>query len=398
MTLTRTKSLYQRFLEGHEGQLHFAAHSHHFWPDVSREGHLAYWDDCALSSDHKWEKIMGEVIPKTQKHIARILHLRDPSQIVLAPNTHELSFRLLSCFLFKENLNILTTTSEFHSWRRQFLRLSEEKNVTISQVETKDLLTNRQGFMERLKSALKENPDVFFISQVFFDSGISLTLDEISELASVKSEGTVMVVDGYHGFAAIPTDLSSLEGKVFYLGGGYKYAQAGEGACFMVIPQGDWRPLYTGWFAEFGELSSPPGSKVGYTKDWLAFMGSTQDPSGWYRFNAVWDLFQGLEMDVPSIHAYVMTLQKKFLSTLDSQFLTRFALKPLYHPEIPHHGHFLTFESPSESEAAKLENLLKEAGIIIDRRGPRIRFGFGLYQDENDILRLTDCLRILAKA
>jgi hypothetical protein len=37
--------------------LHFAAHSHHFWPDVSREAQLEYWDDCAKLSDEKWEKV-----------------------------------------------------------------------------------------------------------------------------------------------------------------------------------------------------------------------------------------------------------------------------------------------------------------------------------------------------
>src|SRR6478752_6470089 len=134
MTLSNPKQYYSRFLKGHEGKLHFAAHSHHFWPDVTREAQLAYWDDCAQLSDEKWGKIFGEIIPKTQKHIASILGLKHPEQIVLAPNTHELSSRLLSLFLGKSELNILTTTSEFHSWRRQFLRLMELPQVKITQV------------------------------------------------------------------------------------------------------------------------------------------------------------------------------------------------------------------------------------------------------------------------
>jgi hypothetical protein len=55
------KTLYQRFLDGHKGKLHFAAHSHHFWPDVTREAQLAYWDDCARLSDEKWDKICMEL-------------------------------------------------------------------------------------------------------------------------------------------------------------------------------------------------------------------------------------------------------------------------------------------------------------------------------------------------
>ena len=47
---------------------------------------------------------------------------------------------------------------------------------------------------------------------------------------------------------------------VFYLGGGYKYAMAGEGMGFMHCPPGFGpRPPITGWYAEFGELTAPPG-------------------------------------------------------------------------------------------------------------------------------------------
>ena len=76
--------------------------------------------------------------------------------------------------------------------------------------------------------------------------------------------------------------------SAFYLGGGYKYAMAGEGMGFLYCPPGFGpRPLVTGWYAEFGDLTAPPGSSVGYTQDAMRFMGATFDPSALYRFNAV---------------------------------------------------------------------------------------------------------------
>ena len=63
---------------------------------------------------------------------------------------------------------------------------------------------------------------------------------------------------------------------------------AGEGMGFMHCPPGfGERPPITGWFAEFGELTAPPGSSVGYTRDAMRFMGATFDPSALYRFNAI---------------------------------------------------------------------------------------------------------------
>jgi selenocysteine lyase/cysteine desulfurase len=393
MTTSDPKRFYSRFLEGHPGTLHFAAHSHHFWPDVTREAHLAYWDDCAQLSDEKWGRIFGTVIPAAQSHVARLLNLRDPRQIVFAPNTHELAARILSLFYGRRSLRVLTTGSEFHSWRRQLNRLAEDPAVRVDVVSTEALLWDRAAFVAALRTRLETAPDLFFVSQVFFDSGLALTDDELRTLAEACPEETVLVVDGYHGFGALPTDLSGLEGRIFYLGGGYKYAQAGEGDGFLVVPKGDWRPAYTGWFAEFGELSRPPGTETGYTTDGMAFIGATQDPSGLYRFNAVWDLFLKENLTVAGIHEYVLNLQNRFLGSLPERFIEDSGLTPLIPEELTWHGHFLTFEAPSEERARTLEDALKARRIIIDRRGKRLRFGFGLYQNETDVGRLCDLLQ-----
>lgn len=386
------KKFYTRFLNGHEGKLHFAAHSHHFWPDVTREAQIEYWDDCARTSDEKWNKIFSVVYPKTKTHIAKILNLKDSNQIVLAPSTHELTSRLLSLFVGKKSLSILTTGSEFHSWRRQILRLMELPEVKVNMVpmhEKKDLIAN-------LKTELSHKPDIFFISQVFFDSGIALTDAELTELYEAKSDETLMVVDGYHGFAAIPTDLSQLEGKIFYLGGGYKYGQGGEGVGFMVVPKGHWRPAYTGWYAEYAELTKPSGAQVGYASDGMSFMGATQDPSGCYRFNATWDLLESEKLPITQIHEYVKSLQREFLNRLPENFTSSQKLRPLYDVMLAWHGHFLTYESDTEENAQKTQDILKKLNILIDRRGRRLRFGFGLYQSLDDVRDLCERLKNVA--
>jgi selenocysteine lyase/cysteine desulfurase len=393
MTHLDHKKYYSYFLKGHKGQDHFAAHSHHFWPDVTREAQLNYWDDCSILSDKKWDKIFGEVIPKAQTHIANILNLKNPNQIVFAPNTHELLSRILSLFLGKKELHILTTSSEFHSWRRQIQRLTELSGVHVQTLSTSGFLEDRRLLIDEIKNALKNNPDLFFVSQVFFDSGLAFTDAELIELQEACSKETIMVIDGYHGFGAIPTDLSKLEGKIFYLSGGYKYAQAGEGVGFMIVPQGDWRPAYTGWFAEYGELSKPPGTLVGYTNDALAFMGATQDPSGLYRFNATWDLFDSENLTINKIHEYIVSLQKDFIKWIPEAFLHKYSLKPLFSKDLSWHGHFLTFEAPSLSEATKAHEFLKGLNIIIDLRGQRLRFGFGLYQSREDVQRIATKLK-----
>ena len=60
---------------------------------------------------------------------------------------------------------------------------------------------------------------------------------------------------------ALDTPFSaSAAGSAFYLAGGYKYAMAGEGMGLMHCPPGyGERPPLTGWYAEFDDLSLPPG-------------------------------------------------------------------------------------------------------------------------------------------
>ena len=124
-------------------------------------------------------------------------------------------------------------------------------------------------------------------------------------------DGPWVVIDGYHAFMALDYPfLETTARSAFYLGGGYKYAMAGEGMAFMHCPPGFGpRPPITGWFAEFGELTAPPGSSVGYTKDAMRFMGATFDPSALYRFNHVRRMLAESELDTERISAHVAGLQ-----------------------------------------------------------------------------------------
>ena len=76
------KHLYKRFLEHNQGTLNFAAHSHHYWPDATRDAMLQYWDDTAKMVGDKWDHVFGTVVPDAQKYVAQYLDLPHPEQIV----------------------------------------------------------------------------------------------------------------------------------------------------------------------------------------------------------------------------------------------------------------------------------------------------------------------------
>lgn len=369
--------------------LHFAAHSHHPWPDVSLAAHSQYWEDSNRFLDHKWEKIFGEVIPEAQSHIASELCLGDPRSLCFAPNTHDFLVRILSSLPADKTPNILTTDSEFHSFTRQTMRLEEERLVRVTRVPVEPFDT----FLERIQSALKSGTDwsLLWLSHVFFNTGHVLPQAQLETiLDAVRSKDTMTVIDGYHAFAAMPLDISSIAHRAFYLAGGYKYAMAGEGVCFMHCPENfaD-RPRVTGWFAEFGALESHRSAQVAYAPSGARFYGATFDPSGLYRFNAVRRWLQEHALSTTRISAHCKELQREFLTRLESNALNA---NQLCVGEVEFCARFLSFRTP---RAGELSQKLLDNKIIVDHRGELLRVGFGIYQDLDQVERLISVLNQL---
>ena len=129
------KSLFSRSLGADPERLHFAAHSHHLWPDASFDGQMLAWNDAASLADRKWDRVMGEVWPEAQAHVARELGSGDPSAIVFSSNTHDFLVRLVTAApRIGGRLSVLTTDGEFHSARRQLARWEEEGWIEVERV------------------------------------------------------------------------------------------------------------------------------------------------------------------------------------------------------------------------------------------------------------------------
>ena len=375
------KEHFRRFLSADPERLHFASHSHHPWPDVTLGAQERAWLDAAHLADGKWEHIFDVVWPRAQEHVASELKLPSPRSIVFATNTHELVLRLLSCL--EEHPRIVTSDSEFHSFERQARRLEEDGLVEVVRVPSEPFRT----FPERLVAEVRRaKTQLVFFSHVFFDSGA--VVDELPRLIAELPPGPLVVVDGYHGFLAVPTDLSVAGERAFYLAGGYKYAMAGEGACFLHVPPSlELRPRNTGWFAAFGSLSQKVAGEVPYASGGARFLGATFDPSGLYRLNAVmrWRREVGLTTHKSRAHAF--GLQRRFVEALREGPIEREQLVvPL---EAEGRGHFLTFRT---GDAQKLAGDLGERRVVVDARGDRLRVGFGVYQDERDVDQMVERL------
>lgn len=380
------KHRFSRAMAAAPGRLHFAAHSHHLWPDASYDGHLAAWDDATSLADKKWDKIFGEVMPRTQANIAMELKLPDPRTIGFAPNTHELLMRLFSARK-PGPIEVLTTDGEFHSFRRQSARWAESGWVKLRIVPCEPFETFTERFIAAMRGKM---PDIAFLSHVMFKSG--LRFDGIDELASFATpDETWVALDLYHSFMAMPSDFSRVAERAFLLGGGYKYAMAGEGVGYIHAPHGFApRPSYTGWFADFGAIEAKQG-EVGYSNVGDRFLGATYDATGLYRFNAVQEMLFAEALDTPTISARVATLRVMLTDAIEAGEAGVLRKAELLRPNAE--GHRARFVSLRHPSATEWKAKLMAANIVTDARDDVLRIGLGLYHDIADIPTLCAAIR-----
>ena len=376
---------FSRALGAQPGRLHFAAHSHHPWPDATFAEQQQCWIDAAALLDRKWERVLGEVVPRAQGHVARLIGLSDARQVAFAPNTHELVSRLYSCLDPARPARVLTTAHEFHSFRRQTRRLEEAGRIEVEAIAAQPWDT----FVERFTAAERSKAwDLVFVSHVFFDSGF--VVPDLERIVEAAPAAAIVVIDGYHAFCALPVDLARVHRRAFYLGGGYKYAMTGEGACFLAVPPGcSLRPLDTGWYASFGTLEGREAEAVHYADDGYRFWGATFDPSGLYRFNAAMDWLASTGTTIAEVHRHALSLQKHFLDGLARLALAELPAASLVPPAAVARGNFLAFDV---DEAEELHRRIAAQGVVIDRRARRLRFGFGVYHSEHDVRLLLEAL------
>jgi selenocysteine lyase/cysteine desulfurase len=376
---------FSRFREANPGRLHFAAHSHHPWPDATEAAHARYWTDSATLADRKWERVLGVMLPRAQDHVARLLQLSDARQVAFAPNTHEFVTRLYSCLEGEGPFRVLTSAHEFHSFRRQTRRLQESGRLVVEEVPGEPWSTFTQRFIAAARSS---PPDLVFLSHVFFDSGF--VVQDLQGIVDAAPANALVAIDGYHAFCALPVDLALIHRRAFYLAGGYKYAMSGEGCCFLAVPPGtQLRPSHTGWFASFDSLSGAPGTVVPYASDAFRFWGSTFDPSGLYRFDAAMAWLAATGTTIEDVHRHSLGMQKHFLDGLARLGLGELSPANLVPPAPVPRGNFLAFDV---DHAEDLYERIAAQGITIDRRGRRLRFGFGVYHDEPQVTALLEIL------
>ena len=345
-------------------RLLLTGHSHQAWPDVALEGQIAAFDDAALHVDEKWERAFAQADRVRDGFRALLGDAR--AEIALGGSTHDLVLRFLSALDLRGRPRLVTTDGEFHTLRRQLARLAEGA-LEVERVPARPADT----LAERLAAAAGEGTAAVLVSAVLFeDARIVPHLDGLA--AACAARGVELIVDAYHALGAAPF---AAPPSAWVIGGGYKYLQLGEGNCFLRVPEHawTWRPLITGWYAEFDALAAPPlPGQVAYPRGAGAFAGSTYDPTSHYRAARVFAFFaeQGLTPEV--LRASYRRQVGLLAAAVDALGLPDDVVTRDRETPLERFGGFLALRSP---RAGELQRELAARGVLTDSRGDFLRLG-----------------------
>lgn len=378
-------------------------HSHQAWPDVARAAQLEAFDDAAAHVDEKWGPAFAKADDLRATIAARIG--AEAPEIALAASTHELVARFLSALDLRARPRLVATSGEFHSMHRQLTRLAEE-GVEVAFVPVSAggspgaaaLAEGVESLADRLAAALDERTSAVLVSSVLFESA-SVVPHLARLVARARALGVHVLVDAYHAFTVVPFSLREIEGDsrdVYLVGGGYKYAQWGEGNCFLRVPPGSTlRPVYTGWFSDFAHLDAErdaarePGTRVGYgVTPADRFAGSTYDPTSHYRACAVSAFFAAQGLTLEALRASSLRQTGLILGELEGvrgiEIVT---------PRAPERrGGFVALRTPRASE---LVEALRARDVLTDSRGDVLRLGPAPYVLDAELRRACAEVRAL---
>lgn len=354
-----------------------SGHSHQAWPDVGFEGQQRAWLDAAEYVDLKWERAQ-RMADRVRQGYRRLLD--DPDGFYsLGPATHDLLVKFLSALPLGRDSRLVTTDCEFYSLRRQLARL-EEEGVEIVRVDA--LPADSVG--DRLAAEVRDGTTAVLASTVFFSNAhIAGGLDGTAR--ACRQHGVPLLLDAYHQLNVVPWSLrkENLE-DVYVVGAGYKYCQLGEGVAFLRYPKDcSMRPVVTGWFSEFGELTSAhePGL-VAYDGGHDRFAGATYDPTSHYRAATVFDFFAQQGLDVELLRATSQHQVGRLIADFDRLDLDPRSIRRDPSVALQGLGGFLALESP---QAETIHAALLERGVFTDFRGEVLRLGPAPYLSDTQL-------------
>lgn len=318
----------------------------------------------------------AEVAEQVRHTIARLLHA-DPLGIALVKNTTEAIDLIAEGYPWEAGDNVVFPADEYPSNQYPWMNLAD-RGVECRRVEPNG---NRLG-LDHFAAAIDARTRIVAVSQVGYASGFRIDLDKLGDLC--RGRGVLLLVDAIQGLGVFPIDVSRSPID-FVACGSHKWLQGPQGSGFLYIrPEliERIRPVAVGAHSvvdpfNYGQIDFRLKPGAG------RFEGGTPNFGGIASWGVAVDRLLGL---VPSIAERVKALTDLVCDRAASAGARVFSSRA--------GGDWSGIVSLETAEdPAVVAQRCRAAGVVVNKRGGRVRVACHGYNNEGDLDRLFAALR-----
>ncbi len=337
------------------------------WADEQEANGTVHWPDRR----QELEVIRGR--------IARLLNA-ETAEIAFVNSTTQGIGLVAEGFPWNSGDNVVTAREEYPSNIYPWMNL-ESKGVELRLVESREGRVR----LEDLAEAIDSRTRVLTISHVEFASGFRNDLDALSEIC--QERGVALFVDAIQGLGPLTIDVRRTPID-FLAADGHKWLLGPEGAGLFFVRK-DWidrlRPIGVGWNSVVGSYNRP---EVDFTLKATAerWEGGSYNMPGLLAFGKSLELLLEIGPEVVS---------ERILERAEVvRELARSAGWSVFGSDRPEEQSGIVALDREGTDPDAVVRRCKDRGIALSCRRGRLRISPHLYNNEADMERLAEALRV----
>ena len=301
--------------------------------------------------------------------------------IITGSTTHGLNIFANGVRLEKDDC-VAVADSEFPALVYPWLNQKKLRGIKTVMIPSK----NGQINLSDIEKTIKENQiKVLTISSVEF-LGFRNDLLTIGRIC--KQYKCLLVVDGIQGSGVCPMDVKEFEID-FYSAGSQKWMMAPAGIGFAYISplvKDKVDPTYVATSSINYDFKNFLDYKLDFRKDGAAYENSTPNTLGMIGLESSIELF--LQLGVENIFSHILDLQNIFIEEMkESDFIIESNLEAI------HRSNILIFSHKDRIKNEFIQKELEAENIFIALREGFLRLAPHIFNNESDILSLTEKLK-----
>jgi len=352
-------------------------------PEPTRTAIARWLQQATELGDTVWPE-WNRQVEQGRQHAAAMIGA-SADEIALVPNTTAGINYIAQGFPWRSGDNVVTLVNEFPS------NVYPWQNLAALGVETR-LVDVRGGIVDlnRIEAACDERTRLLSLSWVGFASGYRVDLHEVAALC--QHRGIFFFLDAIQGLGVFPIDVRNVAVDAL-AADGHKWLLGPEGAGVMYLRREHLdfiRPVHVGWNSvqrpyDFGHIDfqlKPTAAR---------YEGGAANMAGQIGVAASLGLLRelGVSPEASPVGEAVIEIARFAGEELEKIGAT------LLSPRIAdHESGIVTFSVPGQ-EPMQLREKLLAANIVVSCRGGGVRISAHGYNDEEDVMRLIEVVRML---